>query len=141
MSQGKVIRMKKIFGIILAVVFVAGVAMPGYAAKASSKKASAKKYERIVANVVTLDVAARTIGVTEEKTGASRTITISAKAAEQLNVGDRVRIKLKAGTDESAGVRVLRPMPTEEEAADAAAISTVTPAVAPEVEKKPAEKK
>ena len=48
------------------------------------------------------------IVVKEEKSGASRTIKISARAAAELKAGDRVRIKLKAGTDESAGVRVLK---------------------------------
>ena len=103
--------MKKILGIILAVIFVAGVATPSFAAKASSKKESGEKYDRIVAEVVTLDVAAKTIVVKEEATGSSRTVTISAKAAAELKVGDRVRIKLKAGTNESAGVRVLKALP------------------------------
>ena len=107
--------MKKVFGIILAVVFVSGMALPSYAAKASSKKESAEKYDRIVAEVVSLDVAAKTIVVKEEKSGASRTVKISAKAASQVKVGDRVRIKLLAGTNESAGVRVLKAEPKVED--------------------------
>ncbi len=101
--------MKKILGVVLAVLLVAGVSMPAFAEKAHNAKASAgQKYDRIVAQVVSLDVTAQTIVVKEEASGASRTIKISAKAASQLQVGDRVRIKLKAGTDESAGVRVLK---------------------------------
>ena len=110
--------MKKIFVIVLTVLFAAGMAMPSFAAKTESKKASDQKYDRIVAEVVSLDVAAKTIVVKEEKSGASRTIKISAKAASELKVGDRVRIKLKAGTDESAGVRVLKAEPKAEAAAE-----------------------
>ncbi|MEI6438421.1 MAG: hypothetical protein WCO69_06715 [Candidatus Omnitrophota bacterium] len=98
--------MKKLAGIVLAVLLTVSFATTGFAAK--GKKADGQKFDRIVASVVSLDVAAKTIVVKEEKTGASRTISISAKAASQLKVGDRVRIKLKAGTDESAGVRVLK---------------------------------
>jgi hypothetical protein len=100
---------KKILGILLAVLFVIGMSMPSFAAKTHGKKATEeKKYDRIVAEVVSLDVTAKTIVVKEEKGGASRTVKISKKAASELKVGDRVRIKLKAGTNESAGVRVLK---------------------------------
>ena len=118
--------MKKILGIILTVLFVAGICMPSFAAATDSKKKAAEKYDRIVAQVVSLDAAAKTIVVKEEKTGASRTVQISDKAAAQLKVGDRIRIKLKAGTNESAGVRVLKAQPP----ADAA------PAAAPEAAQK-----
>jgi hypothetical protein len=101
--------MKKIFGALVAVALVAGVAMPGFAAKTHGKKASSEKFDRIVAEVVSIDVSARMIAVKEEKSGASRTVKVSARAVSKLAVGDRVRIKLKAGTDESAGVRVLKP--------------------------------
>ncbi len=100
--------MKRVLGIVLTVLFVAGISMPSFAAKTDSKKKSAEKYDRIIAEVVSLDAAAKTIVVKEEKSGASRTIKISARAAAELKAGDRVRIKLKAGTDESAGVRVLK---------------------------------
>ena len=118
--------MKKILGIILTVLFVVGISMPSFAAKADSKKAT-EKYDRIVAEVVSLDTAANTIVVKEEKSGASRTVKISAKAASQLKVGDRVRIKLKAGTNESAGVRVLKAPPTTEAAGDTKAEATGEP--------------
>jgi hypothetical protein len=97
--------MKKILPIILMMLFVTGNAMPGFAAKKS------EKYDRIVAQVVSLNAEGKTIVVKEEKSGASRTVKISAKAASELKVGDRVRIKLKPGTDESAGVRVLKGEP------------------------------
>ncbi len=106
--------MKKVLGIIFAVLLVAGFSTPSFAAKTHGKKDAGQKYDRIVAEVVSLDAAALTIVVKEEKSGASRTVKISAKAAAQLQVGDRVRIKLKAGTDESAGVRVLKGEPKVE---------------------------
>jgi ribosomal protein S17 len=107
--------MKKVFGIVLAVLFMVGVAMPVFAAKAEGKKGAEQKFERIVAQVVSLDVAAKTMVVKREENGESRTIKISEKAASKVQVGDRVRIKLKAGTDESAGVRVLGAKPVAEE--------------------------
>ena len=109
--------MRKIVGILVALVFVAGMAVPGYAAKAGSKKESAA-YDRIVADVVSLDVAGKSMVVKEEKTGATRTIKISAKAAAGIKVGDRVRVKLHAGTNESAGVRVLKGQSAAEPAAE-----------------------
>jgi len=96
--------MKRIFAVVLVILLVSGFAMTSFAAKASKDQ----KYDRIVAKVVSVDTATKTMVVTEERTGASRTIRISAKAASQVNVGDRVRIKLKPGTDESVGVRVLK---------------------------------
>ncbi|MBF0571125.1 MAG: hypothetical protein HQL12_04570 [Candidatus Omnitrophica bacterium] len=96
--------MKRILAIVLALLFMAAFSMPSFAAKASKDQ----KYDRIVAQVVSVDAAAKTMVVKEEKSGASRTIKISAKASSQINAGDRVRIKLKPGTDESVGVRVLK---------------------------------
>ncbi len=124
--------MKKILAIVLTMVFVAGMSAPSFAAKASGKKENAQKemapkFDRIVAEVVSLDVATRIMVVKEEKTGASRTIRISAKAASELKVGDRVRIKLKAGTDDSAGVRVLKPKPQLEATTEPAAEPTAEP--------------
>lgn len=106
--------MKRLLGVVLAVCLMGGVAAPCVAAKLHAGKAVDQKYDRIVAEVVSLDVAAKTIVVKEEKSSTERTIKISAKAASQLQVGDRVRIKLKAGTDESAGVRVLKALPVPE---------------------------
>jgi hypothetical protein len=107
---------KRFLIVVMAGLFVAGFCATGFAAKAKEKSAE-KKYERIVASVVSIDAAARTMVVTREENGESRTITISAKAAAQVQVGDRVRIKLKAGTNESAGVRVLGAKPVPEDAA------------------------
>jgi hypothetical protein len=116
--------MKKYLRIVLTVLFVVALCAPSFAAKKSPKK-----FERIVAHVTSLDVAAKTIGITEEKSGAVRTIKISAKAASQLKVGDRVRIKLKPGTDESAGVLVLKPQPPESQPVEP---QPQTPTPAPE---------
>lgn len=86
---------------VLVLLFIAGFSLPSFAGKD-------KKCDRIVARIVSVDAAAKTIVVKEEKSGESRTIKISAKALSQIKVGDRVRIKLKPGTDESMGVRVLK---------------------------------
>ncbi len=108
--------MKKWMAVLLAFVFIAGSGSPVLADKASGKK-KMKKYERIVAYVDSVDVAARTMAVTREENGEKRTISISEKAASKVQVGDRVRIKLKPGTNESAGVLVLGPKPGTGEAA------------------------
>jgi hypothetical protein len=109
---------RKILVSVLVVLFLAGFFAPAFAAKTSGKKAQVKQFERIVAVVDSIDPATRKMVVTREENGESRTITISEKAAAQVQVGDRVRIKLKAGTNESAGVRVLKPKVAVEEAAD-----------------------
>ena len=103
--------MKKIFGIILTVLFVVSISMSSFAAITHSKKETVEKYDRIIGWVVSLDVVAKTIVVKEEKSGASRTVKISAKEVSGLKIGEKVRIKLKAGTDESVGVWVLRGVP------------------------------
>jgi hypothetical protein len=97
--------MKKILGVFLTALLVVGMSAPSFAAKGHKQ---AKKFDRIVAQVVSVDAAAKTMVVKEEKTGESKTITISAKAASQVKAGDRVRIKLKPGTEQSMGVRVLK---------------------------------
>ncbi|MBF0489791.1 MAG: hypothetical protein HQL15_04130 [Candidatus Omnitrophica bacterium] len=94
--------MKKILGIVLTLLLVVGISMPSFAAKKS------EKFDRIVAKIISIDATAKTIVVKEERSGASRTVKISAKAVSEIKVGDRVRIKLKPGTDESMGVRVLK---------------------------------
>jgi hypothetical protein len=96
--------MKRILRVVLILSLVVGVSIPSFAAKVSKDK----KYNRIVAQVVSVNATAQTMVVKEEKTGESRTIKISAKAASQVKVGDRVRIKLNPGTNESVGVRVLK---------------------------------
>ena len=102
--------MNKVWRIAFMLLIVSALCTPSFAAKKTAKKTE-KKYERIVAQIVSLDVAGKTIVVKEEKTGASRTVKISAKAASQVKVGDRVRIKLNPGTNDSAGVRVLKQHP------------------------------
>jgi hypothetical protein len=109
---------RKVLVIVLTALFVAGLSVPSFAAKASGKKAEGKNFERIVAIVDSIDPATRKMVVTREENGESRTITISEKAAAQVKVGDRVRIKLKAGTNESAGVRVLGAKPVADAAVD-----------------------
>lgn len=103
----KGVVVKKFSVIVLTVLLSVGLCLPVFAAK----KAKDKKFERIVATVVSVDVATKTMVVTREENGESRTISISKKAAEKVQVGDRVRIKLKAGTNESAGVKVLGAKP------------------------------
>ena len=105
--------MKKILMVVLTVVFAASLSAPSFAAK-SAKKPAKENFERIVAEVISVDAATKTMVVKREENGETRTITISQKAASQLHVGDRVRIKLKAGTNESAGVRVLGAKPGAE---------------------------
>jgi hypothetical protein len=117
---------KKSLAIVLTVLFMVGLCAPSFAAKTDSKMKAAEKYDRIVAEVVSLDTAAKTMVIKEEKSGVSRTITISAKAAAELKVGDRVRIKLRAGTNESAGVRVLGAKPVVEDTAAGTAVGTAT---------------
>jgi hypothetical protein len=102
--------------IVLTALLAAGVCTPSFAAK-SGPKAAGKKFDRIVAEVVSVDPAAKTMVVKREENGESRTVTISDKAAAQLHTGDRVRIKLKAGTNESAGVRILGAKPGVDTAA------------------------
>ena len=104
--------MKKIFTAVLVLLFVVGLTVPGFAKKTSKDQ----KYDKIVAQVVSVDATAKTMVVKEEKTGETRTIKISARAVSQVKEGDRVRIKLKPGTNESAGVRVLKDHPKNEAA-------------------------
>ncbi len=108
--------MRKFLVIVFTALFVAGFYVSSFAEKAA-RKSSEKKFERIVAEVVSVDTAAKTMVVTREENGETRTIAISAKAAAQLEPGDRVRIKLKAGTNESAGVRVLGAKPGADQTA------------------------
>jgi len=96
--------MKKVFAVVVALLFVAGVTSQGFAAKAKKDQ----KFDKIIAHVVSVDAAAKTMVVKVDKTGATKTISISAKAASQINAGDRVRVKLKPGTTQSVGVRVLK---------------------------------
>ena len=94
-----------------------GLCVSSFAAKVE-QKSTEKKFDRIVAEVVSVDVAAKTMVVKREENGESRTVTISEKAASQVHAGDRVRIKLNAGTNVSVGVRILGAKPV---AADTAA--------------------
>jgi hypothetical protein len=95
---------------------VAGFCTSGFAAKVG-QKSTEKKYDRMVAEVVSVDLAAKTMVVKREENGETRTITISEKAASQLHVGDRVRVKLNPGTNVSVGVRILGAKPVASDAA------------------------
>lgn len=120
--------MKKGLGLLLAVFLVMSFAAPVFAAK-SGKKAGGQKYERMVAEVTSIDTATRMMVIKREENGEVRTIKVSARAAEKVQVGDRVRVKLKAGTNESAGVRVLGARPV---AADVAVDAGTMPGEEPE---------
>lgn len=102
--------MKKIMILVVTALLAVGICLPAFAGKAG-KRSAEKKFERIVASIVSIDPQTRTIVVTREENGESRSVVISEKALAQVQVGDRVRIKLKAGTNESAGVRILGPNP------------------------------
>ena len=116
--------------LVVAALFVAGVGAPAFAEKAV-KKTSEQKYERIVASIVSIDPKTKTINVTREENGESRTVVISDKALAQVHVGDRVRIKLKPGTNESVGLRILgaKPVADAGTAAPAAAAEPAAKAV------------
>jgi hypothetical protein len=107
---------KKFLMVAVMALCVTGLCTSSFAAKTGQKSAE-KKYDRMVAEVVSLDLAAKTMVVKREENGETKTVTISEKAASQLHVGDRVRVKLNAGTNISAGVRILGAKPV---AADAA---------------------
>ena len=128
----KGVDVKKIKVIVLTALFAASLCAPSFSAK---QKPAEKSFERIVAEVVSVDTATKTMVVKREENGKTRTISISEKAASQLHVGDRVRIKLKAGTNESAGVRVLGAKPGTDAVApvDPGAKTATTPEVKPEV--------
>jgi hypothetical protein len=105
---GREEKMKKIFAVVLALVFVSGVAVPCFAQAVSHKKAEVV-LEVVRGKIVSLDVAKKEVVVKEEKSGLDKTFTVSEKAISALKVGDNVKIKIKPGNTAAESVKVINP--------------------------------
>lgn len=99
--------MKKLFVIVMAVLFMAVVVGPTFAQGTKSKTASAAT-DIIRGTVVSVDPVKKEIVVKIQKTGEDKSFIISEKAIAALKAGVEVKITVKAGTDTVEKVKIIK---------------------------------
>lgn len=96
--------MKKILAGILMLCFVSSGVIPVFAQAAHHKKGS-PGIELIYGSVVSVDKDKREIVVKEEKTGENKTFHVSGSSALLVNPGQRVKLKIKTGSNVAESVK------------------------------------
>jgi Cu/Ag efflux protein CusF len=101
--------MKKVLAIALIVLFTAGISAPIFAAEQQGKKTeAAPQFETIRGEVTAIDATAKTAVIKESKSGELKTVKLSDKALGEIKVGEKVKIKIKAGSDVAESIKVIK---------------------------------
>lgn len=100
--------MKKLLVIIMVLFFAVGMVIPSFAQTAPAKK-SQVTIEVIHGTVVSIDAAKKEIVVKEVKTGQDKTFVVSEKAISLVKTGDKVKLRVKAGSNVAESVKVVNP--------------------------------
>lgn len=99
--------MKKIPVILAVALCLSGMTIPVFAATAPHKKADAVIHV-VHGTVVSVDTAKNEIMVKDAKTGQERTFAVSAKASAVLKAGEKVKVKVKEGSNMAENVKVVK---------------------------------
>jgi hypothetical protein len=99
--------MKKLGNILFISLLICGIAVVSFAQTTNTKSAMKSKANiEITSGIVTsIDTAKNEIVVKSNKTGADRTITVSAKVIVSLNMGEEVRVTLNKGSNIAVGLK------------------------------------
>jgi len=98
--------MKKILAIVISLLFISAMVTPAFAQAKQHKKAEVA-IEVIHGTVASIDIAKKEIVVQDEKTGQNKTFIVSEKAISALKGGEKVKVKVKAGSNAAESVKVI----------------------------------
>lgn len=99
--------MRRILAFLIVIFFVSSVPIIPVFAQTAQHKKSTVATQVIYGTVVSADVARKEITVKDEKTGQDMTFVVSGKAASVVKAGEKVRVKVKAGSNLAESVKVV----------------------------------
>jgi len=102
--------MKKILAISISVLFISVAVIPAFAQAKQHKKAEVA-IEVIHGTIASIDMAKKEIVVQDQKTGQNKTFVVSGKVISALKAGEKVKVKVKAGSNVAESVKVVNPEP------------------------------
>jgi len=102
--------MKKTIVAVVALLFLLGPTSFTFAQgnKPKVTKATPENVEIIKGEVISVDLANRQIVVKDNKTQTDKTFVVSEKAIKAVKVGDEVKVKVKAGTNQAVSVKIIK---------------------------------
>ncbi|MBF0521611.1 MAG: hypothetical protein HQL24_00990 [Candidatus Omnitrophica bacterium] len=100
--------MKKFLVILVAAIFMAGVANVSFAQVKHPKKAVAPTVEKTKGTIVSIDAAKKEIVVKDAKSGESKTFVVDEKVLATLAADQKVKITTKVGSNVAESVKVMK---------------------------------
>jgi len=107
--------MKKTIIAAVALLFLLGLSSFTFAQgnKPKITKVTAENVEIIRGKIISIDSANKQIVVKDNKTQTDKTFVVSEKAIKAVNVGDEVKVKVKAGTNQAVRVKIIKLIKSE----------------------------
>jgi len=107
--------MKKIIAVVIAFFLLLGFTNFTFAQQKKHKttEAAQENVEIIRGKVISVDSANKQIVVKDNKTQTDKTFVVSEKAIKKVNVGDEVKVKVKAGTNQAVSVKIIKLIKSE----------------------------
>jgi len=102
--------MKKAITVTVALLFLLGLSSFTFAQgnKPKVTKATPENVEIIRGKIISIDSANKQIVVKDNKTQTDKTFVLSEKAIKVVKVGDEVKVKVKAGTNQVVSVKIIK---------------------------------
>ena len=102
--------MKKAITVTVALLFLLGLSSFTFAQgnKPKVTKATQENVEIIRGKIISIDSANKQIVVKDNKTQTDKTFVLSEKAIKVIKVGDEVKVKVKAGTNQVVSVKIIK---------------------------------
>jgi len=109
--------MKKTIPVVVALLFLLGFTNFTFAQEKKPKvtKATPENVEIIRGKVISVDSANKQIVVRDNKTQTDKTFVVSEKAIKVVKVGDEVKVKVKAGTNQVVSVKIIKSEPQKKQ--------------------------
>lgn len=97
--------------VVVAIFFISSILVIPVFAQTAQHKKPVVATETVSGSVVSVDKARKEIIVKDEKTGQDRTFVVSQKAVSVVKTGEKVKVKVKPGSNLAESVKVLNPEP------------------------------
>jgi len=107
--------MKKTIAGIVALSFILGLSSLTFAQTQKSTKVTSGNVEIIRGKVISIDPANKQIVVKDNKTQTDKTFVVSEKVIKVVKVGDEVKVKVKAGTNQAVSVKIIKSEPQKKQ--------------------------
>jgi hypothetical protein len=109
--------MRKTIAVVIALLFLLGFTSFTFAQEKKHKitKTTQENVEIIRGKVISVDSANKQLVVRDNKTQTDKTFAVSEKAIKAVKVGDEVKVKVKAGTNQVVSVKIIKSEPQKKQ--------------------------